>query len=144
MDDFFHVSPVLFGAGLTTRPECLTEGLPRRRKPRLQSICALRARSGGRRPAVGHSGGVRRPAPNNGAVVSPGFKAFVLSEHGLEEGDLRSGTRAGSGDPRPTMALVVSPGFKAFVLSERGPEEGDLRSGTRAGSGDPRPTMAVS
>jgi hypothetical protein len=29
-------------------------------------------------------------------------KAFVLAEHTPTEGDLRSGTRAGSGDPRTT------------------------------------------
>ena len=45
-------------------------GMPDRRSPALivgpgfKGICALRAHSEGRRPSVGHSGGVRRPAPN--------------------------------------------------------------------------------
>ena len=32
----------------------------------------------------------------------------MLSEHTLKDGDLRSGTRAGSGDPRPTNAAESS------------------------------------
>jgi hypothetical protein len=34
--------------------------------PGFKGICALRARFEGRRPSVGRSGGVRRPAPNKG------------------------------------------------------------------------------
>jgi len=34
--------------------------------PDLKVINARRAHSDGRRPSVGHSGGVRRPAPNEG------------------------------------------------------------------------------
>src|SRR5712692_7625601 len=47
-------------------------GMPDRRSPALiigpgfKGICALRAHSEGRRPSVGHSGGVRRPAPSKG------------------------------------------------------------------------------
>ena len=52
-----------------------------------------------------------------GRVVVGSGSANGVGLHATEPGDLRSGTRAGSGDPHRT-------------------ESGDLRSGTRAGPGD--------
>ena len=58
----------MFGTGLTTQSECLIEGLERSPSALAsEGIRALRAHSEGRRPTVGHSCGVRRPAHNTNA-----------------------------------------------------------------------------
>ena len=73
----------VFGAGLPTPPERPTEGL----------VFGAGLPTPPERPTEG------LPRDSQGLDVPP---RVTLSQHAPKQGDLRSSTRAGSGDPRPT------------------------------------------
>jgi hypothetical protein len=104
---------------------------------------------------------VRSPA----FISALGLNQHPISKHAPKDGDLRAGTRAGSGDPRPARvraphalgaglttpsksptvrspAVISGLGLNQHPISKHAPKDGDLRAGTRAGSGDPRPARS--
>ncbi len=120
-------------------------------------------------------GGVRRPAPNNRPAMEsfgrgPGRGQETRAQQAPNNGDLRSGAGAGSGDPRPTSHQRMEtfgrgPGGVRRPAPNKPPTHGDRRSRpgrgqetraqqannawrpsveARAGSGDPRPTISQS